>query len=36
MMLKTSEKKGVADIAEAIIIESGHKDDNDDERKKVY
>lgn len=36
MMLKTSEKKGVAEKAEAIIIESGHKVDSDDERKKVY
>lgn len=29
-------KKGVAEIAEAIIIESGHKDDSNDERRKVY
>lgn len=29
-------KKGVAEKAEAIIIESGHKVDSDDERKKVY
>lgn len=29
-------KKGVEEKAEAIIIESGHKVDSDDERKKVY